>query len=94
LPEKDRIKEIGFADIPCQVCMGSGVVSSVGLRLREIRTGLSLTKESLADEALISTETIRNIEISKARPRRSTIEKIHKALRNLGADEEQLQEIK
>ena len=94
MPEKDRIKKIGFANTTCRVCMGSGIVSSVGLKLREIRTGLGLTRESLADEALISPETIRNIEISKVRPRRSTMENIHKALGNLGADEKQLQEIK
>ena len=92
--EKDRIRKIEFADSQCPLCMGSGVVGSLGMNLREVRESLGFSRDVIADNALVSAETIRNIEISKARPRLSTLVQIRKSLRKLGATEEQVNKIR
>ena len=93
-PEKDRIKKIKFADQICPLCMGSGLVSEIGLHLRRVRERLGLSRDVVAEYGMISAETIRNVEIGKARPRLSTLVCLRKALRKLGAEEEEIDKIR
>lgn len=74
------------APVACPTCRGRGEISKIGDKLRRARDHCGISRKTLADAALLTENTITNIEMGLVSPQSDTIVRLTTELEKRGAD--------